>query len=149
SPVTHRALLVAACLLAATRAWAAKETFTPYHVAKLRSVTAAVVSPDGEHIAYLLSVPRDLSKEKDGTNWSELHVHSKGKSRPYVTGPVNVSAVRWTPDGKGISFLSRRDQDAAPCLYVIPRDGGEARRVVKHSTAIHAYSWAPDGKRLA
>jgi membrane glycosyltransferase len=40
--------------------------FTPQHVAKLRVVTEAVIAPDGTQVAYVLAVPRDLPREKDG-----------------------------------------------------------------------------------
>jgi len=33
--------------------------WTPQHVAKLRIVTEAVISPDGTHVAYVLAVPRN------------------------------------------------------------------------------------------
>jgi dipeptidyl aminopeptidase/acylaminoacyl peptidase len=52
-------------------------------------------------------------------------------------------------DGSGTSFLSRREGDEQTGLYVIPRDGGEARRIVGHDTNIGAYAWRPDGRRVA
>src|SRR5688572_25563545 len=113
----------------------AQDTFTPQHVAKLRVVTEAVISPDGTQVAYVLAVPRDLSKEKDGTSWTELHVvDTKGASTPFVTGQVNVSNIAWTPDGKSIAFLSKRDKDTTRCLYVIGSKGGESRKLVDHAT---------------
>src|SRR5262245_51462778 len=78
--------------------------FTPHHVSKIKAVTSAVISPDGTQIAYLLGVPRNIPKEKDGNAWVELHVVDlHGASTPYLTGAVNVDAIAWTPDGKGIS----------------------------------------------
>ena len=41
------------------------ELFTVNHVAKLRVVTAATISPDGTQVAYVLSVPARKPKEKD------------------------------------------------------------------------------------
>ncbi len=70
-------------------------------------------------------------------------------SRPFITGEVNVSAVRFTPDGKSISFLARRGKDTTRSLYVMPLDGGEARRVLAHETDITGYAWSPDGARVA
>src|SRR5271156_2786920 len=91
--------------------------FTPQHVAKLRIVTAAVISPDGTQIAYLLSVPRQLPKEKDGPSWSELHVvDTKGNSTPFITGEVRIGDISWTPDGKSIAFLAKREKDATRSL---------------------------------
>ena len=145
-------ILALALLLAALAAapLAAKEPFAPRHVAKLHSVAAAVISPDGSRIAYVLTVPRPPLAEKDGPAWAELHVvDSSGVSRRYVAGQVNVSGVAWKPDGKKISFLAKREGDDYRSLYVIPVDGGEARRALAFETDITAYSWSPDGKRVA
>ena len=113
----------------------AEDVLTVYDVARIRLVTSAQISPDGRLIAYTLSVPRRPGKDKDGRAWSELHVvDTQGTSRPFVTGEVNVSKIGWTPDGKGISFLAKRNQDKHRSLYVIPADGGEARRLIEHPT---------------
>lgn len=140
----------ALALLSTAPLLAGEGVFTPHHLARLRTVTAAALSPDGTQVAYLLSVPRNPFKEKDGPAWVELHVVDlSGNSRPFVTGQVNVSAVDWTPDGKGISFLAKRGEDKHRSLYLIPSSGGEARRIFSHGANITAYSWSPDGARVA
>ena len=137
-------------LAPSTSALAQQQKWTPMHVAKIRSVLSAQISPDGKQIAYLLSVPRDIPKEKDGGAWTQLHVvNLKGESRPYVSGDVNVGSIAWTPDGRSISFLAKRDGDKQRSLYVIPLDGGEARKILEHSTSIGSYSWSPSGKQVA
>src|SRR5262249_16168444 len=134
----------------AAQAAAQQTIFTPQHVARLRAVVAAAVAPDGNHVAYVLSVPRELPRQKDGPAWAELHlVDAKGNARPFVTADVNVDSVRWAPDGKAISFLARRGKDTQKALYVMPLAGGEARKVLSHGADIQGYSWCPDGKRVA
>jgi len=131
-------------------AFPAEEVFTPAHVARLKVVTSARISPSGEYIAYTLGVPRKPFLEENGPAWSELHVADRdGNSRPFITGEVNVSGIDWTPDGKGISFLAKRGGDQHRSLYVIPIDGGEARRILSHETDISEYRFHPDGKRVA
>lgn len=156
SVLNHRVLAIALLMPAATAALAAPRDMTPYDVARLRSVGSAVISPDGSKIAYTLSMPRepwldnDDPADKDGGAWIELHiVDIDGHSRPFITGQVNVAAVKWTPDGKSVSFLSKRSGDKERSLYVIPIDGGEARRVLKHETDIASYDWSPDGKQVS
>lgn len=153
-PRIRRAIIsryaVAAALVLATQAIAEQEVFTPHRVAKIRRVTDARISPDGAHIAYLLSVPRQLETEENGRPWSELHVvDMSGVARPFVFGRVNVDDIRWTPDGRAISFIAKRGDDENKCLYKIPIDGGEARQLLCHETDIKEYAWAPDGKRVA
>ena len=128
----------------------AQDVFTPQHIAKLRIVTEAVISPDGSQVAYVLAVPRDIPKEKDGGAWTELHVvDTKGNSTPFITGPVNVGSITWTPDGKNIAFLTKRDKDDTRGLYVIGTRGGEARKIVSHATDIQGFSFSGDGKQVA
>ncbi len=136
-------------LLAAPAAQA-QSALTPHDVARLRNVAGAEISPDGRHIVYVLNVPRIPFEDPDGPAWAELHVSDvTGRSRPFVAGPVNVSSIAWTRDGRGISFLARRSGDRARALYVIPLDGGEARKLLEHETNITSYSWSPDGRRVA
>src|SRR5262249_29305122 len=114
------------------------DRFTHELVARLRSVTSAMLAPDGRRAAYVLAVPREVGVEEDGPSWAELHVVDveSGKSRAYVAGPVNVSNVAWTRDGHDLAFLAKRAGDAETALYLIPADGGEARRAVALSGPI-------------
>jgi dipeptidyl aminopeptidase/acylaminoacyl peptidase len=124
---------------------------TPHDVARIRSVSGAVVSPDGRHVAFTVSVPRSPLEEPDGTAWVRLHVLgvADGSSREYVGGDVRVGSPAWTPDGSAILYLARRDGDAATALYSIPLGGGESTRILEHETGISGYSMSPDGRRVA
>ena len=136
-------------ILAAVPA-AAQQGLTPHDVARLRTVSGAEMAPDGNAIAFVRSVPRDPLDGSDGAAWTELHlIDGDGRERPFVTGEVNVGGVEWTNGGRSLSFLSRRGSDERRSLYVISRDGGEARKVLSHSTDISEYEWSPDGKRVA
>src|SRR5262249_61896697 len=100
-----RITTVLVALFAAMPAAAQEHVFTPHNVARLRAVTSAVISPDGTQIAYMLTVPRNLPKEKDGPAWNELHVVDvKGNSTPYITGPGSVARIPWKRDGQGIGL---------------------------------------------
>lgn len=145
--------LVPSCL-ALLAAWAdpvPDGVFTPELVAGLRSVTSAVIAPDGQRAAYTLSVPRRAGVDEDGGPWSELHVVDleSGRSRAFVFGPVLVSALAWTADGAEITFLTRRGADKGTSLYRIPVGGGEARRALSLGAGIESYDLAPDGKHVA
>lgn len=123
---------------------------TPHQVALIRTVGDAVTAPDGGLIAYTLSVPRTPMVDEDGPSWTELHVAlPDGTTRPFVAGKVNVSRVAWTPDGRAVSFLAKRDADRTTSLYLLPADGGEARRVLQFGTDISGYTWSPDGSQVA
>ena len=142
--------LTAGLMVVQTDAAVAAEVFTPDHVAKTRAVVSARIAPDGRHIAYVVGAPRRPYEDENGPAWTELHVvDANGNSRPYVTGEVNVSAVRWTPAGDAISFLAKRGDAKHKSLYVIALNGGEARKILSHKTDITSYDWSPDGRRAA
>ena len=126
------------------------EKFTPRHVAKVRAVTTAAMSPDGSKVAYVLSVPRKPVVDEDGPSWAELHVVGPdGKSRPFVTGEVNVADPTWTRDGNSLLFLAKRGKDEHRSLYKIEAEGGEARRVLAFGSDIAGFAIKADGRRVA
>lgn len=145
------ALLAALAPLAAAARAADDRVLTPHRVAELQNVTAAVVSPDGRHTAYTVAVPRRPGVDEDGEAWAELWVAARDESAPrrFVAGKSNPGSVRWTPDGREIAFLAKREGDKAKSLYLVPLAGGEARRVLSPASDIADYSIAPDGERVA
>jgi dipeptidyl aminopeptidase/acylaminoacyl peptidase len=55
----------------------------------------------------------------------------------------------WSPDGRQLLFLSRRAGDERSQLYLLPSDGGEARRLTRLKEGVVSAAWSPDGKRVA
>lgn len=147
--LTAPALFLSLFLPSATAARGEGE-FTPELVARLRTVTSAVIAPDGARAAYLVSVPRVPDVEPDGGPWVELFVAdlARGTTRGYVTGKQTVSAPAWTSDGRALTFLAKRGSDKDTALYVLPVDGGEARRALALGSAIEAYDLGADGKTV-
>src|SRR6187401_1841887 len=60
-------------------------------------------------------------------------------ARPEVQSPV------WSPDGRRIAFVSRRDGKA---LYVMNADGS-GLRIVARVERLATPAWSPDGQRIA
>lgn len=127
------------------------KVLTPLDVAQIKTSLEAAISPDGKWIAYTVSAPPHPLKDENGPSRSELHVveTATGKSRPFVSGDASVRGIAWTPDGSGISFLTKRGKDKQTSVYVIAIDGGEARKLVEHDASISAYDWKPDGSAVA
>lgn len=147
--LAFRFCVAAALCLTLAGPLAADRPMTPEDVARLRQATDVEISPDGETVAYLLSVPRAPFEEEDGPARKELHVvRPEEESRPYVSGEVNVDALTWWPDGKALAFTAKRGDDEYAALYRIPIDGGEARQILGHETKIEAFAVSPGADRI-
>ena len=123
-----------------------KRSITPADIYRLPSIGSGQISPDGQWVAYTLTVV-DTAKDKrstsirminwDGTQDIRLTNGTEGESRP-----------RWSPDGKYLSFLSSRQESKGSQLWLLDRRGGEGTRLTEFKTGISDYSWSPDGKKL-
>jgi dipeptidyl aminopeptidase/acylaminoacyl peptidase len=145
------ALLAAGAAPLAAQTAGAARVLTPKDVARIRSVGEVAIRPDGSAIAYTLSVPRRPGVDPDGPAWSRLRLvrFDGSDDRPFVSGAVNVSHLRWSPDGGYLAYLARRTGDEHRAIYVIPAEGGESVRLYEHETDIEAFDWRPDGRALA
>ncbi len=58
----------------------------------------------------------------------------------------------FSPQGDRIAFVARRErqgtEDATPQLYLIARDGGEARRISDFAPGVEFFKWMPDGRGI-
>ena len=70
-----------------------------------------------------------------------------GDALPLSAEGVTSSHVRWTPDGKYISFLSARDGGKAQ-VWLLDRRGGEAVRLTDTVQGVDDFEWSPDSTRL-
>ena len=126
------------------------EPFSREDVLKFKRVSAAQMSPNSEWIAYTVSVPREPGDEAGGA-YSELWLVSTrlGNPKPFITGKVNVSGPRWSPDGSHVAFLMARGEKAKTQVWMIPASGGEATQVTNSETSVSTFRWHPGGARIA
>ncbi|MFQ5751342.1 MAG: alpha/beta fold hydrolase, partial [bacterium] len=126
------------------------KVITPEMVVDLQFTSSVTMDPTGKNIAYIKYQARKPD-DKPGGRYSELWVVSTdGTQKQFTHRPTGVSSPAWTPDGKGLTFLSRRSvQNDKTQVYFIPVDGGEARPLTDSPTSIRSYHWSPDGKWIA
>jgi dipeptidyl aminopeptidase/acylaminoacyl peptidase len=131
-----------------------RRTLTPTDLLSFTSVRDAQISPDGQLVAFVAgeSVKVDTRSPKSRI-W--LVPTAGGAACEFTTGPRSETSPRWSPDGQTLAFFSDRLEDGKAQVYLLPRDGGEARLLATPPGDLGAgrgsdsLQWSPDGKSLA
>ena len=104
-----------------------------------------VVSPDGRWIAALY-----WNEQSDSPQHIAIIPFEGGKPIKLFSSPwtgYGGQHLRWTPDGRAITYMDERGGDAS--IWSQPIDGGPAKRLTDFKEQlILSYDWSPDGKQL-
>ncbi|NED96275.1 serine hydrolase [Phytoactinopolyspora alkaliphila] len=114
------------------------------HLLELKVPAQPAISPDGEHVVYVLTT---VDREADANRCALWTVPaSGGAARQLTRGPRDMSPS-WSPDGRSIAFL--RADDGPAQVWLLPADGGEARQLTSEPGGAGTPVWSPDGSRIA
>ena len=116
----------------------------------LRLPTDAQISPDGQHVAYVVMEPVSDLPKRQGRIWV-VDTHG-GEPRPLTKGPGNDSCPRWSPDNQHIAFISKmkiEGKQGKAQLYLMSLKDGETRQVCTMPNGVSDLEWSPDGQRIA
>lgn len=136
-------LFLLAIALAAPLAPAASPTPVPWSAERsweVQRIGTPEVSPDGRWIVAPVSRPvlADDKVSVDLWLWS-----ADGRTQRAITSdPGSESSPRFSPDGQTLAFVTRRQDDKAPQIYLLSMAGGEARRLTTFATGASAPRWA-------
>ncbi len=120
---------------------------TPQDLTRIRTASDPRIAPDGQRVAFVVTT---LSTERDEylANIWLAHIDS-GEVRRFTTGPGRDTKPRWSPDGTQLAFVSARQPDQKPQLYVMPANGGEPVCLTDLANGVDDLVWSPDSTRLA
>jgi dipeptidyl aminopeptidase/acylaminoacyl peptidase len=134
----------------------------PDDLYRLRIPTDPHLSPDGSSVIVTVqaSAPRH-----DGYRHSIwlVPIDGGGEPRQLTIGAKSDRHPRFSPDGRSIAFLSDRrlqvedepelpknskDREDGTQVYLLPLDGGEARRLTDLPRGVGGFAWSPDGSQI-
>jgi dipeptidyl aminopeptidase/acylaminoacyl peptidase len=122
---------------------------TPEDLVKFKTLSDPSLSPDGGLVVFSVS-QADLENDVYVSDLWMTDINN-GSSKRFTTSGKDFDP-KWSPDGKSILFVSKRGlskDEKGNELYVIPSDGGEARRLLKRKEGIESPIWSHDSKRIA
>src|SRR5262249_31009034 len=124
----------------------AAKRFELADLAKLVNLSDPQISPDGRSIVVVVS-RSDLEKNKFRSELLLIEVETE-KQRTLTHDREGVHHPRWSPDGSQLAFLANHGsgKDAETQIFVMPMNGGDARRITKTAKGVQHFTWRPDGK---
>lgn len=100
-------------------------------------------SPGSDRLLYT----RITTDADEDVYRSDLWLIDDGGERRLTVHPAADYAPAWSPDGRRIAFLSRRE--GVPQVFMLQAGGGDAVQVSDIAGGVSAFDWAPDGARIA
>ena len=134
---------------------------TPEDLTRLRIPTEPRLSPDGALVAFSVKTAAPTHDGYRSAIWLAPTDGSR-PARPATLGQKNDHHPRFLPDGSALAFLSDRrlaleeepgkpdakDREDGTQVYLLPLDGGEARRITDLPRGVDSFEISPDGRRL-
>jgi dipeptidyl aminopeptidase/acylaminoacyl peptidase len=114
-----------------------------------RNVGQLALSPDGTRLAF---VEMWSDAEADTNKMAVFLVPTDGSvpARRLTFGPTRDWGPKWSPNGRFLAFLSMRETEWRPDLYVMDMEqGGDPLLAAKLPRGIAQFAWSADGTRFA
>jgi dipeptidyl aminopeptidase/acylaminoacyl peptidase len=127
------------------------QALSPSDLSRFRSVDSVALSPDGQRIAYSVTM-----RDRPGRPYTQLWVIdlSSLKTARVGTEKDSGSSPLWSPDGKWLAFSGHQGEKAG--LFVSRPDGSEITFLTATEGTNsplpgrgNAVTWSPDSKQIA
>jgi dipeptidyl aminopeptidase/acylaminoacyl peptidase len=115
-------------------------------VFRVQTLSEPQVSPDGQWVAYVVTVNERDPDEQRSAIWM---VSWDGSQHLSLTSAANgTRKPRWSPDGRYLTYIATVAGSDKDQIMLLDRRGGAARQLTHLTGDIDRYAWSPDGKRL-
>jgi dipeptidyl aminopeptidase/acylaminoacyl peptidase len=139
---------------------------------RLVTLDGVALSPDGREIAVVVSTP-DWDHDEARQEIDLVDV-ATGARRALTQQRKGLAMVTWAPDGQALAFIAEVPDDAAADaavsqatpsaavedgaqkkddkhaqVFVMSTRGGDPLRITNTPRGVDAFSWSPDGQRIA
>ncbi len=124
-----------------------KRQITHEDLISFKRLGAPAISPDGKKVVFSVLEPNYNEKEQTSDLWIAPTDGSE-KPRKLTATKAAESDYSWSPDGKSVCFVAKRDGEEESQIYILNMQGGEAQRFTSLSSGAGSPKWSPDGKQI-
>lgn len=111
---------------------------------EIQSITNPILAPNEKEALFIRT---QLNEKENNYNAHLFHIDLEtGESAQWTYGNERVSSPQWSPDGKQVAFLVKRNEKQQ--LYILNSRGGEAQEVTTLPNGVNSYLWSPCGEKL-
>jgi dipeptidyl aminopeptidase/acylaminoacyl peptidase len=115
-------------------------------IRKIRFVSEPALHPDGQRVVFALAHTDVEANEYRGHLWL-VGADGSRKPRQFTHGKGRDGGPIWSPDGQWLAFTATRAGHRE--IWLLPADGGEARRLTHTPHGAGNPAWAPDSRAIA
>ncbi len=72
-----------------------------------------------------------------------------GEIQEIPTLETERSSATWSPDNREIAFTNRTDSNAISQIWIVGREGQQARQLTHNQGVSYCPAWSPDGEQIA
>jgi len=138
-------MALAASMLLVPAAWTQARRIQLDDLSKIVTVSDPQISPDGKSIVCVVS---RQNMDQDRTDLELVLVDvASGAQRVLTYDHKAVGSPRWSPSGDRLAFGAV--VGAVPQLFVLPMNGGEAKKITEAANGIEQFAWRPNGSDIA
>ena len=121
-----------------------KRFLKPEDLYNYHSVTNPQIAPSSEEAIFI----RTQMDKRDQKYYAHLfHIALEtGEVTQWTFGKERIANPQWSPNGKQVAFLSNREEKNQ--VYILNKNGGEAKKVTAFTNGVNSFQWAPCGKKL-
>lgn len=122
-------------------------SWTPDFMMQIKSISSTTLSPDGNHVAYVVRTPIMEGEKSEYLSHIWVAKTDGSDAAQYTQGDKSCTSPKFSPDGKYLAFLSsRKDKNQ---IWRMRLMGGEAEQITKEKNGVQSFSWSPDGNSMA
>jgi dipeptidyl aminopeptidase/acylaminoacyl peptidase len=139
-------ILLFALLVSTLQAQDAKKVMSVIDFLNVPGISSPQLSPNGSELIYILAESDWEANKQIGHLW---RINIDGTDDRQITfGAEGEGTAQWSPDGKWISFITKRDDNENNQIYIMRQDGGEGMALTAHKTGVSNPTWSADSKMI-